>query len=145
MKKIVCILINLFCWFQLDAQDTAFVDIVNWAGGVCCSSGDRYTIHFKVAQPGYDVDSIELNIDGMGYKLKCLQSMEIRPDEYVFGFNITHLNYNVLDGLQTYFEGIEANDIFPLSVNYELLRIHYSNGKTRNAPIVVRREILAYP
>ncbi len=145
MKKLIVSGIFVFLGLYVKAQDTAYVEVVNWAGGVCCSSGERFSVHFKVAQPRFKVDSIELNIDGMGYKVKCLQSMEIRPDEYVFNFNINNTNYEIPDGLQVFYEGIEAKDVFPLKENYELLRIYYHNGKTRNAPIVINRQMLAYP
>lgn len=145
MKKLVAIGIFVFLGMHVKAQDSANVDVVNWAGGVCCSSGERFSVHFRVAQPGYKVDSMELNIDGIGYKVRCLQSMELRPDEYVFNFNITNTNNEVPNNNHLYYEGIEAKDVFPLTVNYELLRIYYHNGKMRNAPIVVHRQMLAYP
>lgn len=145
MKKLVAIGIFAFLGMYVKAQDSAYVDVVNWAGGVCCSSGERFSVHFRVAQPGYKVDSMELNIDGMGYKVRCIQSMEIRPDEYVFNFNITNTDNELPNGTQLYYEGIDAKDVFPLIVNYELLRIYYHNGKTRNAPIVINRQMLAYP
>lgn len=143
MKKLVAIGIFVFLGMHVKAQDSANVDVVNWAGGG--SSGERFSVHFRVAQTGYKVDSMELNIDGIGYKVRCLQSMELRPDEYVFNFNITNTNNEVPNNNHLYYEGIEAKDVFPLTVNYELLRIYYHNGKMRNAPIVVHRQMLAYP
>jgi hypothetical protein len=145
MKKLAVIELFVFLGMYVKAQDSAYVDVISWAGGVCCSSGERFSVRFKVAQPGYKVDSMELNIDGMGYKVRCLQSMEVRPDEYVFNFNITNSYNEVPNGVHPYYEGIEAKDVFPLTVNYELLRIYYHNGKTRNAPIDIHRQMLAYP
>ncbi|MEN9998051.1 MAG: hypothetical protein RI922_1041 [Bacteroidota bacterium] len=146
MKQFFNLIVILFVAFNsLSQEDSARVSIVNWAGGVCCSSGERFSVHFKVAQPGYKVDSMELNIDGMGYKVRCLQSMEIRPNEYVFRFDITNSNNEVPNGLNVYYEGIEEMDVFPLTVNYELLRIYFHNGKTQNTPINVERQMLAYP
>ena len=145
MEKLIVCGIFLFLGMIVKAQDSAYVNIVNWAGGVCCSSGEQFSVRFKVAQPKYKVDSIELNIEGMGYKVKCLQTMEIGPDEYLFNFNITYSNNEVPNGYQVYYYGIEAKDVFPLKENYELLRIYYHNGKTRNAPIVINRQMLAYP
>lgn len=145
MKKLAIVGMFVFLGMYVKAQDSAYVNVVSWAGGVCCTSGERFTIHFKVAQPGYKVDSVELNIDGMGYKIKCIQSMEVRPDEYVFNFNITNSFNEGPNSVQPYYEGIEAKDVFPLTDNYELLRIYYNNGKTRNAPIDIQRQMLAYP
>lgn len=124
------------------AQDSAYVDLVSWAGCVCCSSGERFSVSFKVAQPSFKVDSMELKIDGMVYKVKCLQSMEIRQDEYVFNFNFNNTNYEIPDGLQVFYEGIEVKDVFPLTDNYELIRIYFHNGKKRNAPIIIHRQML---
>ena len=59
--------------------------------------------------------------------------MEVHPDEYVFNFNITNTNNEVPNNNHLYYEGIDSKDVFPLIVNYELLRIYYHNGKTRNA------------
>lgn len=145
MKKLIAIGIFVFLGMYVKAQDSAYVDVVSWAGGQCCSSGERFSVHFTVAQPGYKVDSMELNINGVGYKVRCLESMEVRPDEYAFNFEITNaFSSDPKDG-QVYYYGIDADDVFPLTERYELLRIYYHNGKTRNAPIVINRQMLAYP
>lgn len=145
MKKLIVSGIFVFLGIYAKAQDSAYVDVVNWAGGVCCSSGERFSVHFKVAQPGYKVDSMELNINGVGYKVRCLESMEVRPDEYAFNFEITNAFSSDSNDGHVYYYGINADDVFPLTERYELLRIYYHNGKRRNAPIVINRQMLAYP
>jgi hypothetical protein len=79
MKKLFVIGMFVFLGMYVKAQDSAYVDVVNWAGGVCCSSGERFSVHFTVAQPVYKVDSMELNIDGMGTRLDVCNRWKFIP------------------------------------------------------------------
>ena len=145
MKKIVSIVILFFVGFNSFAQDTAQVTIVNWAGGVCCTSGERFSIYFKLPTQLKNLDSMELDVDGMGYRIKCLQSMEIKENEYLILFNISNANENYSYDIQPYYEGIEAKNIYRLDQKTECLRLYSGMATTIDLPIIIRREIIAYP
>lgn len=125
------------------AQDTARVEITEWAGGVCCSYGTIYTITFEARE--WEIDSMELDVDGSSYTLNCLESMKVGPGKYRVQFSMSSNQRIEAYESQLNYQGIDPKRIKPINPPYELFRIYYSNGKIRNAPIELTRNMIAYP
>ncbi len=145
MKKILLLLWLGCSWMNSFSQDSVYVEITNWAGGVCCSQGTIYTITFTTNRLDWEIDSVQLELDGIAFPLNYVNSMKIGPSSYRMQFSTT-TNYHIdQDMPHVTFMGINSERIHAIDPPYELFRIWYKNGKIRNAPLVLTRNSIAYP
>ena len=124
------------------SQDTITVYSKQWAGGICCSTGNDFTVNFPIQKMSMNVDSVDLFVNGLKIRFPGNLLMNQTP-LCSFSFGWTQVGHYG-DPSTTYY-GIRADQITVSGILENRAVFYYSDGTKKEPFINLREEYLAYP
>ncbi len=126
------------------SQDTISVHSRQWAGGVCCSSGNDIFVYLPIQKTVINIDSVLLFIQGITFDFTGNFLMDYGK-VCSFSFGWRKQNCYTMDCESIGYYGIERNQIGTSDSLDNRAIFYYSNGTKSDVFVKYTEDYLAYP